>query len=103
MLGITEGSGIKRIAIGLVVPVVILWIIPAALWTAISERTEATKALVVVGSLDLIIFLFVAAVGLMQLATIKEQNELSRIIFWKSSIQEVNKLILGQICPDFPI
>ncbi len=94
MLGITEGSGIKRIAIGLGVFIVIFWIISAALWTIVPGGERADRALVFVGILDLIVFLFVATVGLAQLIAMRGQNELSRIIFWKSSIQEINKLIL---------
>ena len=45
--------------------------------------------------IEIAVLLLIGIGGWMQLKTIRKQNELSRIVSWKSSLQEVNKLIFA--------
>lgn len=45
--------------------------------------------------LEILILLLIAVVGGKQLKSIKRQNELIRIVQWKNSLNEINKMMLG--------
>lgn len=89
-----SNTDIRRIIISAVLPLVLVaagWI----LWSWVTKE-DATKISAAAGVLNFLVFLVVAVGGWWQVANIIKQHELDRIIAWKSSLQDVNKLIFDK-------
>lgn len=93
--GLRIGAAITLV---LVAVAFFIWFI----WNLNLQATDTAKITAIiagVGILNFLVFLGVAAGGWRQLATIIEQHELDRIVAWKGSLQDVNKLIFDK--PEF--
>lgn len=90
---------------GLIIGAAITLVLVAAaffirfIWHLDPEGISLPKITAMAGVLNFLVFLSVAAGGWWQLATIIEQHELDRIVAWKGSLQDVNKLIFDK--PEF--